>query len=107
MEKIIKPKLAFENNGAVLKYERVETTEKINGCEFFKALKVQEQQIKEAQEYLKQQLVEIEKELLKNKKEQLELEANGFCPIDHEQKKLVGSLTKTEITHRTSCRHRG
>lgn len=107
MEKIIKPKLAFENGEAVLKYERVESIEKVNGCEYLKALKQQEGKIVQAIEYLKQQLEEIEKELLKNKKEQLDLERNGYCDISHEQKKFVGGLTQTEITHSANCRHRG
>lgn len=80
--------------------------EKINGCEYYK-LKVEENlQLENDLKDLKSQIMAKENLMLKNKKEMLDLESYGYCPIDYEQTKLVGKLTKTEVTHRLNCKHK-
>lgn len=105
--KTLKPKLEFVNGNAVLKYEAVSTTEQINGCEYYKENIEKDKALETEQGELEVKLNELKMARLQIKKENLELENNGFCPIDYEQKKLVGALTKVEITHRPTCRHRG
>lgn len=105
--KTIKPRLDFVNGNSVLKYEAVATVEEINGCELYKANIERDKELEIRQREIEMQLNEIKMARLQIKKDNLDLETNGYCPIDYEQKKLVGALTKTEITHRPTCRHRG
>lgn len=107
MEKVITPKLSFVNGKAVLKFDAVSTTEEINGCEYLKALGLEDKELEMKEKELKAELEKVAKRRLKVRSEQLDLQRNGHCPIDYEQTRLVGKLTQTEITHRPSCRHKG
>ena len=86
--------LLFKNDKVYSHISAVDRLTEMDGCQYFRA--VTEKYNNSTNDKEKRQL----------KKEMLELEANGYCPLDKEVTRLTGALKQTTMTHRDNCRHK-
>ena len=104
----LQQELVFKNGKAYAFTLALNNYQEIDDCEYFKEKVAEQDELKAKKVELEKQIAEIDKELQLNKKEQLELEGNGYCPIDQLAYERVGGVVVNEYkTHRTDCRHKG
>lgn len=102
----LQQELVCKNDKAYAYIGALNDYQEINGCEYFRDLVAEAKELNSKKVDLEEQIAELEKELLLNKKEQLELESNGYCPIDTTAYRLDGALTQPYLTHRKDCKHK-
>lgn len=100
--------LVFKNGKVFAYAPKLNDYEEINGCDYFKYRLLEKEELEFEEKRLKEELekLEIKKEI--NRKEILDLEINGYCPIDEVAYTRVGGVVTGEyLTHRKICKHKG
>lgn len=100
--------LKIKDKKAFAFVEQTNSYEKINGCEYCKKLVDRNNEITNKEKELQEELKKLDIEIEENKKQILDLEQAGYCPLDEKVFNRIGGVVVSEtLSHRKNCQHKG